>query len=97
MSYVEFLILEHYYVPLNITVNIELTRGISKMLYKDNNTVPSGVFDFNSYVIKFSVHFPYSYIAYIKFNNHLLHSVFRLLIKAPKCFGLSCSPSSGSL
>jgi len=47
------LILEHDYVPLKVTVNIELSRSVSKILYKDNSTVPSGVFDFNRFAIKF--------------------------------------------
>jgi hypothetical protein len=97
MCHVEFLIPEHDYVPLNVTVSIELTCGISKMLYKSNNTVSSGVLDFNCFVIKFNVLCPYNSIAYIKFNNNLLHRAFRLLIKALKCFGLSWCSSSGSL
>jgi hypothetical protein len=82
-------------VLLNVTVNIELSRGVSKILYKDNNTVPSGVFDFNCFAIKFNVHFPYNYTAYIQFNN-LFHNVFLLLIKAPTYFGPSSCPSSWS-
>jgi len=38
-----------------VTVNIELTRSISKTLYKDNNTVPSGVFEFNCFAINLTL------------------------------------------
>jgi len=69
------LILEHDCIPLKVTVNIELSRSISKILY-NNNAVPLGVLDFNCFAIKFNVHLPYNYIECIKFSNNFL--VFKL-------------------